>query len=110
MKKAMIFAVVVASLACRDVSQSPGGPSFSMAADSGGGGCDATKCQFNARGDAAFVSWFDPGTIEPPPDTGAGNPLRVYGFANMSRNAEQTFLSYSVIECRSWGCTTTRGG
>jgi hypothetical protein len=108
MKAAIIVLVVASILACRDVSRSPGGPSFAVAADTGPGGCAATHCSFNTRGAAAYVSWFDPGTVSG--DTGSSGGLQVYGSLSVSRSASETFLFYIVTECRPWGCTTARGG
>lgn len=107
----IILLCIPAGVACRDASRSPGGPSFSVTTDSGGGGCDAHNCHFNARDESAFLSWSDPGTSVPPGDTGgSGSGVRVFGFLTVYRAESQTFLSYSVYECPSWGCVTVRGG
>jgi len=103
--------VIVSVLACRDVSQSPGGPSFSTVADSGPDGCTATQCHFNTRGTAAWLSWLDVGTGVPPGDTGGGGGgRRVFGNVSVSRSASETFLYYSVTECRGYDCITGRAG
>lgn len=107
MKVAIVVLVAASVVACRDVSRSPGGPDFSVAADSGGGPCDAKACQFNARGQAAYVDWY---SSVPPTDTGSGGGVQRYGYLNVARNASQTFLYYGVTECTSWGCMTAGGG
>jgi hypothetical protein len=107
----LIILVVVSVLACRDVSQSPGGPNFSTVADTGPVGCTAAQCHFNTRGAAASVSWFDPGTSVSPGDTGSGGGgVQVYGYVSVSRSTSETLLFYGVTECRPWGCSTVRGG
>jgi hypothetical protein len=109
----LIILVVVSALACRDVSQSPGGPSFSNVADTTPGGCTAAQCHFNTRGAAASVGWSDPGTTVSTADTGGGGGgggTQVFGYVSVSRSTTQTFLYYGVTECGPWGCSTVRGG
>lgn len=111
MKKLMMMLVALAAgVACRDVSRSPAGPSFAVAADSGGV-CDASKCHFNSRGQSAYVNWFGTSASAPAADSGGGGgDAQVVGYVNVSRNTDQTFLYYGIMECRYWGCTTVAGG
>jgi len=111
MKKMVIPVLLAAVVACRDAARTPDGPRFAVATDSGGGGCDATVCHFNARGAAADVNWFDPGTSVSPSDTGStGGGVQVFGFLSVSQGATGTLLYYGILECRSWGCNTVGGG
>ena len=110
MKVAIVVLVVASILACREVSQSPDGPSFAVAADTSPVGCTATHCRFNTRGAAAWVNWYDPGTSGSPGDTGSGGGVQVYGYVSVSRSATETFLYYGITECRPWGCITGRSG
>ena len=110
LSRAAPLAVVVvfsANAACRDAASSPTRPSFGVnAADTIPGGCTDRVCQFNAFGNAAFISWSTPLGGAVASDTGGGGGgggTIQFGGASISRggerDAQQTFLSYNISEC-----------
>ncbi len=112
----LAFLGAAVGLACRDAASNPTRPTFDVVAnDTLPPGCSRTACQFNAFGDAAFVSWFDPGTAVASDTGGGGGGGTVrFGSASVSRGGtrtdQQTFLFYSVTECSPSFCNTVAGG
>jgi len=107
-RAAPIVAVIVcsANAGCRDAASSPTRPSFGVnAADTIPGGCTDRVCNFNAFGNAAFISWSTPlgGAVASDTGGGGGGGTVQLGNASVSRGgergAQQTFLSYNVSEC-----------
>jgi hypothetical protein len=117
----MILLIALSGLACRDsgltAASAVGGPSFAVTTDTVPGGCaqPAKQCHFTTRGEAANVSWFDPGTAAVS-DTGGGGTLVRYGFLSVgrggSRDNPEAFLDYQITECDASFtlCTAVRGG
>ena len=111
-----LFLLTAIALACKDAASNPTRPDFGVVADDTlPPGCTRTACNFNAFGDAAFVSWTDLGTGVAG-DTGGGGGGGTIRFGNLSVsrggavNQQQTFLSYNIVECGPSGCFTIAGG
>lgn len=120
-RAAPLVAVVVcsANAGCRDAASSPTRPSFGVSAtDTIPGGCTDRVCNFNAFGNAAFISWSTPLGSAAASDTGGGGGgggTIQFGNAGISRGgergAQQTFLSYNISECTpSFFCFQVAGG
>jgi hypothetical protein len=110
----LAFLSVVPALACRESEARMIRADFGVVADTIPGGCERNACQFNAFGDAAFVSWFISGTGVASDTGGGGGGTQQFGNASVSRGGTlanpETFLSYNVVECGPFFCTSIAGG
>lgn len=111
----LLLAAAAIGLACRDAASNPTRPNFAVAADDTlPPGCSRTACNFNAFGDAAFVSWTDVGTVVASDTGGGGGGTIRFGTLSVSRGGalseQQTFLSYNIVECGPSFCGTIAGG
>jgi hypothetical protein len=90
-------------------------PSFAIAGDSAGPGCDRRTCTFNAFGSSATASWFGTVASGGASDTGGGGGGGgyVFGSISVSRGGSnqnpQTFVSYFVVACDVSSCTNSAG-